>query len=139
MRRLATTMALALFALLPAFGFARDNLAARPEDLPDLEIGSDLTISQTEYHLETGKSYRLVIRSDGGEEFSLRAPEFFRNIWLDGVDIDDVSIKAQAIHSIDFEEMGDVTILFVPIRPGRFPYWVHGYETRGLAGAFVVD
>jgi uncharacterized cupredoxin-like copper-binding protein len=137
MRKLLAVMAIGL--LLPFGAMAKDNLASQPTDLPDLEITADLKISQTEYHLETGKSYRLVIKSDGGEEFSLRAPDFFRNVWLNGVETDDVSIMAQSIYSIDFEDEGEVTILFVPIRPGKYDYWVHGFENRGLAGSFIVD
>ena len=131
--------ALAIGLLVPFGAWAKDNLASKPTDLPVLEIGSDLKISQTEYHLETGKAYRLVIKSDGGEEFSLRAPDFFRNIWLNGVETDGVSVMAQSIYSLDFEDAAEVTILFVPIRPGKYDYWVHGFENRGLAGAFIVD
>ena len=125
--------------LAPCGALARDNLAARPVNLDALVIGSDLKLSQAEYHLETGKAYRLIISTDGGEEFSWRAPEFFRNIWLDSVEVDDVSVTASGIYAINFEAEGEVTILFVPIRPGKYPFWVDGYENRGLAGAFVVD
>lgn len=125
--------------LVPWGALARDNLAARPTNLADLVIGSDLTLSETEYHLETGKAYRLVISTDGGEEFSWRAPEFFRNIWLDSVQVDDVSVAVTGVYAIKFEDKGEVTLLFVPIRPGKYPFWVNGYENRGLAGAFVVD
>ena len=137
MRKLLSVLALGL--LVPHGTWAKDNLASQPTDLPALEITADLKISQTEYHLETGKAYRLVIKSDGGEEFSLRAPDFFRNIWLNGIETDGVSVMAQSIYSLDFEDAAEVTILFVPIRPGKYDYFVHGYENRGLAGAFVVD
>lgn len=137
MRKLLIAGVLGLLA--PWGALARDNLAARPVNLENLVIGSDLKLSQTEYHLETGKAYRLVISTDGGEEFSWRAPEFFRNVWLDSVEVDDVSVAASGIYAINFEDEGEATILFVPLRPGKYPFWVNGYENRGLSGAFVVD
>jgi uncharacterized cupredoxin-like copper-binding protein len=130
---------LALCLVLPAMALARDNLASRPVNLPVLELREDLTFSQSEYHVETGKAYRLVIKSDGGEPYSFRAPDLFQQIWINGVQMDGVTIKTAAITALDFDDATEVTILFVPIRPGKFAFWVEGYQTRGMAGDFVVE
>lgn len=132
-----------LAALLPLWslgaGHAEGNLAAKPIDLPDLVLNNDLTISQTQYDLETGQSYRLNISSDGEEQFEWMSPDLFRNVWLDQVVIDDLKVKTFGIYSLEFDDAGTFTLTFVPIRTGRFDFWVDGYENRGMKGAFMVN
>lgn len=136
----AAGLALALAALPAAMAAAKDNLASNPEDLPALDLHEDLTLSQTEYHLETGKAYRLAIKSDGGESFSLRAPDFFQQVWINGISVEGLTIKTTSLTELEFEDDGgEAEILFVPIRPGNFEFWVEGYQTRGMAGHFVVE
>jgi hypothetical protein len=125
-------------ATSPALGAG--NLATRPDRLPDLEInGKDLTLSQHEYRLETGKYYRWRVVSDGIDQYEVMAPELMRNSWIDKVVVDETTVKPMGIYSVELEDEGAVDIWFVPIRPGRFEFWVDGYENRGLAGDFVVE
>ena len=130
-------MALLAGLSLPAYPEA--NLASRPIDLPDLVLNNDLSLSQTEYTLETGKMYRLHISSDGEEQFEFLSPELFRNVWLDKVTVDGLHILASGIYSLEFDDAGTFELTFVPIRPGRYDYWVDGYENRGMKGAFMVN
>lgn len=130
---------LAFCLCVPVGALARDNLASKPVDLPALELREDLTLSQTEYHVETGKAYRLAIKSDGGESYSFRAPDFFQQVWINGIEVDGLTVKTTTLTALDFEDAAEVTILFVPIRPGKFDFWVEGYQTRGMAGDFVVE
>ena len=133
-------MTFALCMALHSAAFAKDNLASDPVDLPDLELHEDLTISQAEYRVETGKAYRLVIKSDGGESFSFRAPDFFQQVWINGVAVEGLTIKTTTLTELEFEDDGgEAEILFVPIRPGNFDFWIEGYQTRGMAGNFVVE
>lgn len=125
--------------LLPYGAAAKDNLASSPKDLPVLELREDLSFSQTEYHVETGKAYRLVIKSDGGDSFSFRAPDFFQQVWINGIQVDGLTIKTTTLTAINFEDAAEVTILFVPIRPGKFDFWAEGYQSRGMLGHFVVE
>lgn len=128
----------AMGMVAPAHG--EGNLASRPERLPDTEInGVDLTLSEHEYHLETGKYYRWRIVSDGSDEFAVKAPELFRNSWIDQVVIDDLEVKPMGLYSVEFDDEGTIDIWFVPIRPGRYEFWVDGYEDRGMSGDFIVD
>ena len=87
-------LALACFSVsLSAKGY----LATRAEKLPELVLGTVNTgyeISQKEYKLETGKAYRLKIRSTGAKEFAFEAPEFFNFIWLRKVEAGGMEIKA---------------------------------------------
>lgn len=137
----AGRIAAGLIALaLASQALAKDNLASDPTDLDDLVLKEDLSISQTEYHVQTGKAYRLAITSMGGEGFSFRAPDFLQQVWINGIEIDGVTVKTTTLTEIEFEDDGgEVEILFVPIRPGKFDFWIEGYQTRGMAGSFVVE
>ena len=138
MRKMAKV--LACVVVLPFAAIARDNLASDPVNLPELQLHEDLSMSRTEYHLETGKSYRLVIKSDGGESFSFRAPDFFQQVWINGVAVEGLTIKTTSLTELAFDDSGGAAeILFVPIRPGKFDFWVEGYENRGMAGDFLVE
>lgn len=118
---------------------AEGNLASRPVDLPELMLKGDLTMSQTEYLLETGKFYRIHITSDGEEEFAWMSPELFRNVWVDQIVVNDLEMKGFGIYSLEFDDAGTFVLTFVPIRPGRYEFWVDGYENRGMKGAFMVN
>ncbi len=119
--------------------FAEGNLAAKPIDLPDLMLNGDLTMSETEYAIETGKFYRLRISSDGEEEFAWMAPELFRNVWVDQIVVNDLEVKSYGTYSLEFDDAGTFILTFVPIRPGRFEFWVDGYDNRGMKGAFMAN
>lgn len=118
---------------------AEGNLATRATRLPAMEIDSaELTLSVSEFELETGKYYRWRIVHDGGEEFQIVSPDLFRNSWISQVVIEDLEVKPLGLHSVEFDDEGTIDIWFVPIRPGNFDFWVPGYRERGLAGTFVV-
>ena len=133
--RLATT----LIWWFPNSISAEGNLASRATRLPDMMIDSgELTLSISQFELETGKYYRWRIVHDGGEEFQILAPDLFRNPWIGQVVIEELEVKPLGMHSVEFDDEGTIDIWFVPIRPGNFDFWIVGYENRGLAGTFVV-
>lgn len=136
MRRIVTYAAA---LLLPFAAAAEGNLASKPVDLPELLLSGDLSMSQTDYVLETGKYYRIKISSDGVEEFAWMAPELFRNSWLNQIVVNDLEVKSYGVYSLEFDAAGTFEMTFVPIRPGRYEFWVDGYETRGMLGAFMVN
>jgi len=126
-------------AALPFSAFAEGNLARPPSTpLPTLELKGDGTMSQAEYHIETGKYYRLDITSDGKEEMAWFAPELFRNSWVNQVVVNGLEIKAFGFYSLEFDDAGTFRIMFLPIRPGTYPFWVAGFEDKGMTGAFIV-
>jgi len=127
------------FSLIIPAAHAEGNLAANATRLPDLSIDSaELTFSETEYELETGKYYRWRIVHDGGEELAVVAPELFRNSWINQVIINDLEVTPYGLYSVEFDDEGTVDIWFVPIRPGEYKFWGDGYEDRGLSGTFIV-
>mgnify|MGYP000857958450 CR=1 FL=1 len=136
MKKIFTAAALSM--MLVGGAHAEGNLAANGTDLT-LEINTeDLTFSQTEWQLETGKYYKLDITSDGNEEISVVAPELWRNSWINQIVVNDLEVKAYGLYSIEFDDGGTFNITFVPIRPGEYEIYVPGYENRGLKGKFIV-
>lgn len=119
---------------------AEGNLAAAPETLEPLVLnGAEWSMAPLEYTLETGKYYHLAITSDGQEEFAVMAPELWRNSWINQVVINDLEVKPMGLYSVEFDDEGTIDIWFVPIRPGQYPFWVDGFEERGMAGHFTVN
>ena len=67
------------------------------------------------------------------------APELLRNAWLNQLVIDDLEVKLNgAFSSIEFDDEGTISVFFVPIRPGNYPFYSPGFEKAGLTGNFVV-
>ena len=65
-----SVLALAFIGSFPILISAEGNLASRAIRLPDMMIDSaELTLSSSQFELETGKYYRWRIVHDGGEEF----------------------------------------------------------------------
>ena len=140
MRMLTTVVMLMSVMAVGEVVMAEGNLSRRPVALPELELATQdgFGISQTEYQMETGKAYKLEIRSTGFEECAFRADEFFRNIWLRKVEAGGLEIKVAQLNELEFETEAEVEIFFVPIKPGRYPYGCKGLEDRGLSGLFIV-
>ncbi len=133
--------ALAAVAALLAGGTAagEGNLASNATRLPEMVIDSaELTLSVSEFELETGRYYRWTIIHDGGEELLFVAPELFRNAWINEVVINDLEVKPLGLYGVEFDDAGQIDIWFVPIRPGNYRFWAVGFEDRGLSGTFVV-
>jgi len=133
----------ALGALVGATFFsaahAEGNLAAQPTDLEPLALDSSLNFSVKEYQIETGKYYRWEISSDGGEEFLVKAPELWRNAWINQIVINDIEVKPLGgIEGVEFDDEGSAVIWFIVLRPGEYDYYAAGFEERGMAGKFVV-
>lgn len=121
--------------------FAAGDLTRRTTPLPDLILGneeSDFAMSQSEYELETGKAYQLMIVSSGQKEYAFQAPDFFKTVHLRKVEAGYVEIKPAVLHELEFEEAGEAEVFFTPLIPGRYAFYLKGYESKGMQGTFVV-
>ena len=126
-------------AMMFSAAYAEGNLAAQPTDLEPLALDASLNFSVKEYQIETGKYYRWEISSDGGEEFLVKAPELWRNAWINQVVINDIEVKPLGgIEGVEFDDEGSAVIWFIVLRPGEYDYYAAGFEERGMAGKFVV-
>jgi uncharacterized cupredoxin-like copper-binding protein len=128
----------AVAALSPMAAVAKGNLATRPTEIK-LKLNGDLSMSAKEFKIETGKYYRLVVESQGGDEFRFMAPDLWNNSWVNQIAINGIEIHTAKTLEIEFDKDGAVEILFVPIRTGKFKFWIRGQEARGMAGEFVVE
>ena len=117
---------------------AKGNLASRPTELK-LSLSGDLKMSEKEFKLETGKYYKLTIDSKGGDEFHWMAPDFFVGAWVYQVVISGIEVHNVKSPEIEFDKDGSATIYFVPIRTGRYKFYVRGHEERGMLGQFIVE
>jgi hypothetical protein len=134
----ATVAAAALVATMSEPALAEGNLASRATEL-ELNINTvDLSFSQTEFQIETGRYYILHVSSDGEEEVAVMAPGLWRNSWINQVVVNDLETTPYGLYSVEFDDAGTFSIGFVPIRPGEYDIYVPGYENRGLKGKFVV-
>jgi hypothetical protein len=69
----------------------------------------------------------------------IQAPDLFRNSWINQIIIEDLEVHTSgAIYGVEFDDAGTLTIGFVPIRPGDYPFFAPGFEDKGLLGTFVV-
>lgn len=117
---------------------AEGNLAANGVKL-ELKIDTEkLTFSQNEFDLETGKYYRMDISVEDADDTAFMAPEFFRNVWINQIVVNDLELKTQNPYSLEWDAAGTFNVSFVPIRPGEYEFYVQGYEDKGLKGKFVV-
>jgi hypothetical protein len=94
--------------------------------LEPITLSSGKRLAEAPYELESGKYYRLDITADGTAELAIEGPQFFRNIWIDEVIINDIEVRPLGLDSIEFDAEGTATISFVTIRPGRFTVRIPG-------------
>jgi hypothetical protein len=132
--RLGTALAVA--GLLVAFPVAaqdkKDNddkpvrrgqagLLTGVKKLDPITLSSGKPLAAKPYDLEAGKYYRLNIVSDGTAELAVSGSDFFRNIWINEIVVNEIEIRPMGgVESIEFDNEGTATISFVTIRPGTF-------------------
>lgn len=95
-------------------------------DLEEITLTAGEMQSEGEYELLSGSYYTLPITSDGTQELAVEGPEFFRNIWINEVVINDIEIRPLGLDSIEFDAAGTARISFVAIRPGTFEFRIRG-------------
>jgi hypothetical protein len=136
-----TTLIAGAMLLGPA-GAGVDLVRGRT-DLPELVLGdgegNDFAVSQKDIEMESGKSYRLSITAKGAKEYKFFAPDFFRHIWINQIVINHLEIHMQgAPRHLEFDDQGTIHVEFVAIRPGEYPWYIQGLESRGMTGRFIV-
>ena len=132
-------LAIAVLACLTAGALsAEGDPTRRATRLEPLVLDAAKGFSVDCYQVESGVYYRWRIKSDGLEEYKLVAPALFREIWVDQVVIADKEVKPYGLHALEFDDEGEIDVWFVPIRPGRYEFYVEGLRTQGFSGVFRV-
>lgn len=140
MRDLRYGVALAVAALLAAGeAYAQAGLlTGGAVELAPITLSSGQPLASAPYELEAGKYYELPINADGTAEIALEGPDFFRNVWINEVVINDIEVRPLGIDSLEFDDEGTATISFVTIRPGTFTLRIPGTTAPSQQASFNV-
>ena len=132
----ASIMALGVAGSAYAEGFA--GLLTGKKRLPPITLASGKPLADKPYELESGKYYSIEFISDGSAEVAIEGPDFFRNVWVNEVVINDIEIRPMGISSFEFDDEGKATMTFVTIRPGTFELRIPGTSADSQKAVFVV-
>jgi hypothetical protein len=119
--------------------FAQAGLLGNRTDLAPITLASGKPLAKEPYTLTAGKYYRIAIEADGSAELAIAGPDFFRNMWVNEVVINDIEIRPLGIDSIEFDDEGTATVSFVPIQPGTFDLRVRGTTAESQRAIFNVQ
>lgn len=132
----------ALFALAlvlaPERAAAQAGLLTGVTDLEPIKLSVMEPMTSAPYELEAGRYYRLDIVCDGSGELAIAGPEFFRNVWVNEVVINDIEVRPLGVDSLEFDDAGTATISFVTIRPGQFVLRIPGTTGESQQAVFNV-
>jgi hypothetical protein len=95
-------------------------------ELEPITLSSGQPLAAAPYELESGKYYELPINADGTAEIAIEGPDFFRNVWINEIVINDIEVRPLGVESLEFDDEGTATISFVTIRPGTFVLRIPG-------------
>jgi len=124
--------------LAPAAAHAQSGLITKATNLPSIKLSSGQPLTEKPYEIEAGKYYRISIECDGSDELAVTGPEFFRNVWVNEIVVNDVEIRPLGVDSIEFDSAGKATITFIPIRPGKFTLHMPGSTSEEGSATFNV-
>ena len=114
-------------------------LTGGAEDLEPIKLSSGQPLTSGPYELESGKYYEIEIEADGSAEIALVGPDFFRNVWIDEIVVNDLEIRPLGVDSLEFDDEGVMEISFVTIRPGTFTLQVPGTTSDSQKAVFNVQ
>lgn len=106
--------------------------------LDPITLSSGKPLTSKPYELEAGKFYRIDIEADGSQELAIAGAEFFRNVWVNEVVINDIEVRPLGVDSIEFDDEGVATISFITIRPGTFELRIPGTTADSQKAVFNV-
>lgn len=107
--------------------------------LEPITISAGEPLAAKPYKLETGKYYKLVIKSDGSREVPIVGAAFFRNIWVNQVSINDIEVRPLGIDSFEFDDEGEIELTFVTIKPGTFTLGLPTAKSDRERATFIVE
>ncbi|WP_210382270.1 hypothetical protein [Jiella sonneratiae] len=134
--------------LMPAAALNGDMLGLPKKSLTTqivtpLVLGADgdaFKTSHKDFYLRAGQPYRWDIKSEGDIEYKFNAPDFFRNVWMNQIVIDDLEVHmAGAPAWLEYDSHGTITVQFQTVRPGRYHWEVGGLdENHVMEGTITV-
>ena len=106
--------------------------------LDPIKLSSGQPLAAAPYELQAGKYYSIEINADGSAELAIGGQQFFRNVWVDEVVINDIEVRPLGVDSIEFDDEGTARISFVTIRPGTFELRIPGTTSESQRAVFNV-
>ena len=88
---------------------AQSGLLTRPIDVGPLTLASGQPLAAGPIELESGKQYSLTIKADGTAELAIQGSEFFRNVWINEVIINDIEVRPLGLDSIEFDAASNIS------------------------------
>ena len=139
----STLYALALAIVLsPLFGqeaaAQAGLLTGGAQKLDPITLSSGQPLAKAPYQLEAGKFYKLDIVADGSAELAISGADFFRNVWVNEVVINDIEVRPLGVDSLEFDDEGTAPISFVTIGPGTFTLRIPGTTGETQQAVFNV-
>ncbi len=128
----------ALPGLASAEGLGFSGLLRDRETLAPITLASGKPLAEKPYELQSGRYYKIDIVADGSAELAIGGPDFFRNVWVNEVVINDIEVRPLGIDSLEFDDEGTATISFVTIRPGIFELKIPGTKGETQRAIFNV-
>jgi hypothetical protein len=108
------------------FGFAGLLAKSNRTDLAPITLSSGKPLAGAPYELKSGGYYRIEIIADGTAEIAIGGAEFFRNVWVNEIVINDIEIRPMGVSSLEFDDEGTALITFIAITPGTYELRIPG-------------
>ncbi len=114
-------------------------LTGGAETLAPITLSSGMPLATEPYTLQSGKYYEIDIVCDGSAELAISGSEFFRNVWVDEVVINDIEIRPLGLDSLEFDDEGTATIKFIAIRPGQYEIRIPNTTGDTQKAVFIIQ
>lgn len=120
-------------------GFAGLMDNANRTDLPPIQLSAGVLKTEGDYQLQSGGYYRIEIISDGTQEIAIEGPDFFRNVWVNEIVIDELEVRPLGVDSIEFDDEGTVEMSFIAITPGQYDVRIRGTTGETQRANFTIQ
>jgi len=107
-------------------------------DLAPITVASGKPLADAPYELKSGGYYRINLIADGSAEIAIEGPDFFRNMWINEIVINDLEIRPMGLSSFEFDDEGEIELTFIAIVPGIYELRIPGTTGETQKAIFVV-
>ncbi len=139
---LSSSFAAIVIMVASATSYAQGSaglLSGGAQTLPPITLSSGMPLADEPYVLQSGEYYEIDIVCDGSAELAISGSEFFRNVWVDEVVINDIEIRPLGLDSLEFDDEGTATIKFIAIKPGRYEVRIPGTTGETQKAIFTIQ
>lgn len=142
LRSLLNSIAVAALLVSSATSYAQGSaglLSGGAQTLPPITLSSGVPLADGPYVLQSGEYYEIDIVCDGSAELAISGSEFFRNVWIDEIVINDIEIRPLGLDSLEFDDEGTATIKFIAIKPGVYEVRIPGTTGDTQKAVFTIQ